>query len=103
MIKKEKLSETVDFKEMTVKEFCHVEDQIFLEAQRESYPKEINALTGKKILKTSNLLSLRPFLLDSLLQVGGRIGQSFLPFYSKHQTILQKRPVIRTFGTRCPC
>ena len=77
------MSETVDFKEMTVKEFCYAEDQIFLEAQRESCPNEINALTNNKTLpKTSNLLSL-PFLLDGLLQVGGRIGQSFLLFRSK--------------------
>ena len=36
------------------------------------------------------MLLLRPFLLDNLLRVGGRIGQSFLPFYSKHQIILPK-------------
>ena len=91
MNKKEKMSETVDFKEMTVKEFCYAEDQIFLEAQRESCPNEINALTNNKTLpKTSNLLSLRPFLLDNLLRLGGRIGQSFLSFHSKHQIILPK-------------
>ena len=82
MNKKEKLLEAVDFKEMTVKEFCYAEDQIFLETQRESYPKEINALANNKALpKISNLLSLRPFLLDNLLRVGGRIGQSFLSFH----------------------
>ena len=68
MNKKEKLLEAVNFKEMTAKEFCYAEDQIFLEAQRESYPKEINALANNKALpKISNLLSLRPFLLDNLL------------------------------------
>ena len=40
--------------------------------------------------KTSNLLSLRLFLLDNLLRVGGRIVLSFLPFHSKHQIILPK-------------
>ena len=69
---------------MAVKELCYAEDQIFLKTQRESYPKEINALTNKKPLpKIRNLFSLRPFLLDKLLQVGGRIGQSFLLFRSK--------------------
>ena len=43
MNKKEKLSEIVDFKKMTVKEQFYAEDQIFLEAQRESYAKETNA------------------------------------------------------------
>ena len=44
---------------MTVKEFCYAEDQIFLEARGESYPKEINALTNNKsLLKASNLLPL---------------------------------------------
>ena len=76
---------------MAVKELCYAEDQIFLKAQRESYPKEINALTKKKPLpKTRSLFSLRPFLLDKLLRVGGRIGQSFLLFHSKHQINLPK-------------
>ena len=67
MNKQEKLSETVDFKEMTVKEFCYAEDQIFLEVQRKSYPQEINALKNNKPLpKPSNLLSLRTFQLDNL-------------------------------------
>ena len=89
MNKKKKLSETVDFNEMTVKEFCYAEDQIFLEAQRELYPKEINALAIKKPLpKTSNLLSLRPFLLDNLLRVGGQLDNHF--YHSKHQIILPK-------------
>ena len=44
------MPETVDFKEMTVKEFCYAESQIFLEPQRESYPNEINALTNNKLL-----------------------------------------------------
>ena len=66
--KKEKLSLTVDFKEVIVKEFLYLEDQIFLEALHEFYPKEINALRNNKpLLKTSNLLLLRPFLSDNLL------------------------------------
>ena len=66
--KKEKLSLTVDFKEVIVKEFLYLEDQIFLEALRELYPKEVNALRNNKpLLKTSNLLLLRPFLSDNLL------------------------------------
>ena len=91
MHKKEKLSEIVDFKEITVKEYFYAEDQIFLDTQCESYPKEINASTNNKpLLKTSNLLSLQPFLSYKLLRVVVRIGQSFLTFYSKHQIVLSK-------------
>ena len=35
--KKERFSEVLNFKEMTVKEFFYAEDQVFLEVQRESY------------------------------------------------------------------
>ena len=59
MNKKKKISEIVDFIEMTVMELLYGEDQIFIEAQREFYPKEINVLTNNKALpKTSNLLLL---------------------------------------------
>ena len=55
---------------MTVKEFFQAEDEIFLEAQLESYPKEFNNLNNEKsLLKTSNLLSLQPFLSNSLLRI----------------------------------
>ena len=59
---------------MTV-EFCYAEDQIFLEAERESYQKEIKVSTNNNPLPiTSNSLPLQPILLDNLLGVGGRIG-----------------------------
>ena len=37
------------------------------------------------------MLSLRPILTENLLRVGGRVTHSFLPFDSKHQTILAKK------------
>ena len=55
-----------------MKDFLYPEDLILLEIQRESLPKEINALrNSKRLLKTTNLLSLQLFLSDK----GGRIGQ----------------------------
>ena len=83
LMNKKKISQIVDFEEITVKELLYPENLISLEAQRELYPKEINALRNNKpLLKTSNLLSSRPFLSDNLLQIGsGRLRQSFLSFY----------------------
>ena len=63
---------TVDFKVITVKEFLYPEDHMFIEAQSELYPKDINALRNSKpLLKTNNLLSLQPFLSDNVLQIEG--------------------------------
>lgn len=73
---------------MVVYESFHAKDQIFLEAQRDSYLKEINVLTNNKpLLKTRKLMPIRPFLSDALLkgEIRGKIGQSFLHVYSKHQ------------------
>ena len=68
------MSLILDYKEITVKEFLYSEDH--LEAQRESYPKEINALRNSKpLLKTSNLLSLQPFLPEGIVNSGSRMGQ----------------------------
>ena len=81
MSKKKKLSETIDFNETTVKQFCYSEDQIFLEAQRESYPKEISPLRNNKPLpKTNNLFSSWPFQLDNLLQVRRKLDNHFYHF-----------------------
>ena len=72
MNKKGTLSLIVDFKEITMKEFLYPEEQILLEAQRESYAKKINSLRNSKpLLKTSNLLLLQPFLSDNILQIEG--------------------------------
>ena len=83
LMNKKKISQIVDFEEITVKELLYPENLISLEAQCELYPKEINTLRNNKpLLKTSNLLSSRPFLSDNLLQIGsGRLRQSFLSFY----------------------
>lgn len=54
---------------MVVYESFHAKDQIFLEAQRDSYLKEINVLTNNKpLLKTRKLMPIRPFLSDALLK-----------------------------------
>ena len=86
------MSLILDYKGITVKEFLYPEDHFLLEAQHESYPKEINALRNSKpLLKTSNLLSLQPFLPDNLLQiVGAEWNNNFHNFIGSTKLYYQK-------------
>lgn len=58
--------------------------------QREAFPNEIKNLKAVKGI-TGNLALLSPFL-DSqeILRVGGRLDNSNLPYYKKHQILLPK-------------
>ena len=105
MDKKKRFSETVDFRQITVKEPFYCEDQIFVKALRELYPKKANTWRNNKPLpKTINLLLLLVLLLYNLPPKGGRIGQSFLPLHSKHQIMLLKsHPLSALLGTKCSC
>ena len=46
--------------------------------------------------KDSKLLLLNPIVVDNLIRVGGRIGQSHLPFEQKHQILLTKEHFLST-------
>ena len=46
--------------------------------------------------KDSKLLPLNPIVVDNLIRVGGRIGQSHLPFEQKHQILLTKEHFLST-------
>ena len=46
--------------------------------------------------KDSKLLLLNPINVDNLIRVGGRIGQSYLPFARKHQILLTKEHFLST-------
>ena len=46
--------------------------------------------------KRSKLLPLNPIVVDNLIRVGGRIGQSHLPFEQKHQILLTKEHFLST-------
>ena len=46
--------------------------------------------------KHSKLLPLNPIVVDNLIRVGGRIGQSHLPFEQKHQILLTKEHFLST-------
>ena len=47
-------------------------------------------------MKRSDLLLLQLFLSGNLLKIRGRIGQSFLPFFPKHQIMLSKNNLLST-------
>ena len=46
--------------------------------------------------KHSKLVPLNPIVVDNLIRVGGRIGQSHLPFEQKHQILLTKEHFLST-------
>ena len=46
--------------------------------------------------KHSKLLPLNPIVVDNLIRVGGRIGQSHLPFAQKYQILLTKEHFLST-------
>lgn len=60
------------------------------QCQSQSFGEEIRSLRKNKIVKkASKILNLNPILgADGLLRVGGRLGQSELPYESKHPIIL---------------
>ena len=73
------------------------EFEIFKEAQSECFPDEFRTLKKDTSLsKHSKLLLLNPIVVDNLIRVGGRIGQSHLPFEQKHQIPLTKEHFLST-------
>ena len=66
---------------------------ILNEVQYDSFKDDIDALMSSKSLGTNSALSkLDPYIEEStgLLRVGGRLGQSSLPYEEKHPIILHK-------------
>ena len=62
-------------------------------AQRESYPEEIQCLQNNKPLSNSSYIrALRPFLDDNgLIRVGGRLERAQVPYEEKHPILLPGR------------
>ena len=82
---------------ITVKDIEQAEFEIFKEAQLECFPDEFRTLKKDMSLsKRSKLLPLNPIVVDNLIRVGGRIGQSHLPFEQKHQILLTKEHFLST-------
>ena len=82
---------------ITVKDIEQAEFEIFKEAQLECFPAEFRTLKKDMSLsKHSKLLPLNPIVVDNLIRVGGRIGQSHLPFEQKHQILLTKEHFLST-------
>lgn len=75
---------------LTYEELSKAKDYIFICVQKESYEKEIIALSqGKSLPRNSSLKELNPFL-DSigLLRIKGRLQHSELNYDSKHPIII---------------
>ena len=67
--------------------------QLIRQAQAKDYSEEIGSLLGgTQVKKSSHLLKLHPILDENkTLRVGGRIGESDLPYDAKHPAILHPR------------
>ena len=97
LIQKRKLLTIVIPHKITVKDIEQAEFEIFKEAQLECFPDEFRTLKKDMSLsKRSKLLPLNPIVVDNLIRVGGRIGQSHLPFEQKRQILLTKEHFLST-------
>ena len=60
-------------------------------AQADGFSDEIDRLqAGKPVLNSSNIIRLRPQLVDGYLRVGGRLKRAPVPYDSRHQLILPR-------------
>jgi len=77
---------------LTPEEINRAEIIIIKFVQKQSFPNEYKSITtSKEISKSSQLLSLTPFLdKDGLIRVGGRIEEAELSFDEKHPIVLPK-------------
>jgi len=75
--------------QLSVEEHRSAEDILIKLAQKESFGQDLNDLekTGN-VSKTSNLLSLSPFLKDNVVRVGGRLKHAPYSFDIKHPILL---------------
>ena len=81
-------------------------------SQLESFPIEYHHVINNQELKknkNSPLLSLKDFISDGLIRVGGRITESHLPFKKKHHIVvakdhpLSKLLIIHPHEMNCHC
>ena len=88
---KRKDVQKIDINLLTVADLKKAEREIYKHSQLESFPTEYHHLiNNQEVKKTSPLLSLRPFISDGLIRVGGRIAKSHLPLKNKHQIVVAK-------------
>ena len=61
-------------------------------SQKQSFKSELNDLKNKGLIsRSSNILSLHPFLDNDIIRVGGRIQKAIIPFSKKHPIILHNK------------
>ena len=71
-------------KRLPVENLSKAEYEIYREAQLESFATEFNnLLNNEPITNKSKILSLTPILVKNLIQVGGRVQKSDIPYYPK--------------------
>ena len=88
---KRKDAQKIDINLLTVADLRKAEREIYKHSQLESFSTEYRHLiNNQEVRKTSPLLSLRPFISDGLIRVGGRIAKNHLPFKNKHQIVVAK-------------
>lgn len=77
---------------LSINELDHASQLILSSIQQECFAHEIKALSSDKPLdRKSRLLCLNPFMdEDRLLRVGGRLGNSGLPYDNMHPILLPK-------------
>ena len=66
----------------------HAENELLKHCQLESFASEFVDLSEGLHLKATKLISLSPFVEDSLIRVGGRLDGAYIPYSSKHQVII---------------
>ena len=90
--KREKSTLDENFMKLTLNDLNEAENEIYKEAQQESFYSEFSDLSNQKtVSKRSKILSLNPILHDHLLRVGGRVRNCNIPFDNKHQIILSSK------------
>ena len=81
---------------LTVAELSHAENYWLSYSQLESFPSDIASLKSNcKLPSNSKLISLNPFIDSSrIMRVGGRLGNSKLPYTRLHPIVLHAKHTI---------
>nr|XP_039269991.1 uncharacterized protein LOC120344746 [Styela clava] len=80
---------------LSVAELQNAELEIIKHEQAKFFGKEIRLLSNnQEIPKSSTLISLRPFLKNDILRVGGRIKDAPISYDAKHPIVIPKESLI---------
>ena len=72
---KRKDAQKIDINLLTIADLKKAEREIYKHSQLESFPTEyLHFINNQEVKKNSPFLSLRPFISDGLIRLGGRIA-----------------------------